>query len=248
MIKRRIKRVYKEVLNKYFLWKIHKSPWMSVLYDVQEGIEKLSPHPYYVSDYRKAELYCWSHIPQWIYETRSTRKISRVLDIGCAYGTLALFCKKIFPDCKIYCTDFTPRFISKPLIKKYEFLFKVNNIELDPFPWELTFDIIIFTEVLEHLNYHPLTTLKKMHKLLSKKGRLYISTPDASEWGRVTKYYSHLDHIPAPKLGMSVIDDHVYQYTKEELISLIDRSGYRIEKLAYASGVVDRHFNLSLKK
>jgi predicted SAM-dependent methyltransferase len=45
------------------------------------------------------------------------------------------------------------------------------------------------TEVLEHLNFHPVPTLKKVYNLLSENGALYLSTPDAYEWGKVNKYY-----------------------------------------------------------
>ena len=79
------------------------------------------------------------------------------------------------------------------------------------------FDIIIFTEVMEHLNFNPKPTLKKIHDLLKMNGRLYLSTPDASDWGRITKYYKSIEEMPNPKNVEKIIDDHIYQYKKEEL-------------------------------
>ncbi|MGH1566708.1 MAG: methyltransferase domain-containing protein [Nitrosopumilus sp.] len=54
------------------------------------------------------------------------------------------------------------------------------------------FDIVIFTEVLEHFNFHPVMILKKIHSLLKSPDKLYLSTPDSHEWGKITKYYKKI--------------------------------------------------------
>lgn len=71
-----------------------------------------------------------------------------------------------------------------------------------------------------------------------------LSTPDASQWGRVTKYYRSLDEIPYPKEEVPIIDDHVWQYSRDELLSILDEAGFRVERFEYAPGVVGRHFNV----
>ena len=52
--------------------------------------------------------------------------------------------------------------------------------------------------------------------------------------------------MPKPQQGVSLIDDHVWQYDKIELFSLLKESGFIIEKLKYAPGIPNRHFNLQL--
>lgn len=224
-----------------------QEPWKKVIIKCQNEITSLDPHLYYINHYKKEELYCWQHIPKWIYEYGQKNIVNNCLDIGCAYGTLALYCKKIF-NCGVYCTDFVDVCLSKSLIEKYNFIFSLNNIELDPFPWDISFDVIIFSEILEHLNFHPLPTLRKIYGILSQGGRLYLSTPDASEWGKVTKYYSSLDEIPNPQEGLLPINDHIYVYNENELVNLLNEAGFKIEKLDYSQGVIGRHFNLTLIK
>jgi SAM-dependent methyltransferase/glycosyltransferase involved in cell wall biosynthesis len=221
--------------------------WNREIIKTQEELASLDPNPYYLSAYKEAENHYWLHIPKWIYEDAKKDKVNRCLDIGCAYGTLALFCKRLF-NCEIYCIDFNS-YMSQSLIKNYNFNFQINNIELDPFPWEnIKFDIILFTEVLEHFNFNPIPTLKKIHNLLSDTGRLYVSTPDALQWGKVTKYYPSLDKMPFPNKGLPVADDHVYQFNQKELLKVLDEAGFRVVRFDYSPGVVARHFNLMAKK
>ena len=241
-----LKKPFKKVIRKYIYEKISKSEWFPILRHSQNIILKNEPNPYYIKTYSESEIWCWLHIPEWILILNKNKKeVKRVLDIGGAYGTLSLYCKKVF-DCDIYMIDFTDIFLSKKLKENYRINFSINNIELDSFPWDCKFDIIIFTEVLEHFNFNAEKTMRKIRELLSEDGVLFLTTPDASEWGKTTKYYKNLDSIPEPQQDASLIDDHVWQYDKIELFSLIKESGFIIEKLDYAPGLPNRHFNLQL--
>lgn len=227
---------------------ISNEPWLAEIQKCQEEIANLSPSPYYLSNYMPAEQNYWRCLPKWIYEDRKNHKTEKCLDIGCAYGTLALFCKKIL-NCEVYCTDVYGSNLSKSLIEKYNFIFCENNIETNQFPWDITFDTIIFTEVLEHFNFHPVPTFKKIHELLNENGRLYISTPDASQWGKDKNYYPSYTKMPYPKKGVSIVDDHIYLFEKQELIDILEEAGFKIEKFDYAPGVIgQRHFNVMATK
>ena len=233
--------------NKELEKKFKNEKWMQILLECQEDILKYNPSDYYVNSYREYEKCYWINIPKWIYSDFENIQVEKILDIGSGYGTLALFCQKLFHP-EIFCIDFASSNLSKSLIEDKNIHFQVNNIEIDEFPWDDKFDIIIFTEVLEHLNFNPKPTLKKIHSLLKTNGRLYLSTPDASEWGRVTKYYKNPAEMPNPKKDEKIIDDHIYQYKKEELLKILDDVGFKIIKLSYSPGVIDRHFNLVLKR
>jgi len=39
-----------------------------------------------------------------------------------------------------------------------------------------------------------------------------------------------------------------YQYFKDELVSVIEQAGFKIEKFAYSPGALNRHFNFELSK
>jgi SAM-dependent methyltransferase len=220
--------------------------WQQVLLEVQAEIARLDPHPYYLQAYRAAERHYWERVAQWMFEDSRSQPRTRCLDIGCAYGTLALFAKRLW-KCEVYCTDFMDAYLSPALVSSHGFFYAVNNLETEKFPWVLDFDVIIFTEVLEHFNFHPVPSLKRIRSLLADGGTLYLSTPDAAEWGRVTKYYRTLAEIPYPKAGVPVVDDHVYQYSEEELRAVLDQSGFVIERFDYSLGSGLRHFNLTLK-
>jgi SAM-dependent methyltransferase len=220
----------------------------ALLNTIQTEVNELDANPYYKSAYCAQERLYWFHVPLWIFEDWVGKPVQRALDIGCAYGTLALFCKKLL-NSDVYCIDFTDLFLSKSLSAKYDFHFEVNNIELNPFPWNHQFDVILLTEVLEHFNFNPIPTLTKIGKMLTQEGRLYLTTPDASMWGRQTKYYDRLEAIPLPTPGSSVIDDHIWQYNEEELRSVVHQAGLKVDRLAFAPGATGaRHFNLTLSK
>jgi len=63
------------------------------------------------------------------------------------------------------------------------------------------------------------------------------------------KYYPSLDAIP-PYTGQSAewIDGHVWQYTREEVESLMPGAGLEVVKFAYARGVNGRHLCFLLRR
>jgi len=190
-------------------------------------------------------------LPRWIYEDFSDPKPRRCLDIGCAYGTLLLYLQRV-TGCEAYGIDFVDRFMSKAMLAKHHFNYAVCNIELETPPWPGPFDIILFTEILEHLNFQCVPTLRKIRGLLSDNGRLYLTTPDAGEWGKVTKYYSKYEDLPMPaprSPGQEPIDDHVWQFSLPELLECLRLADLKVVRLEYSRPIKGmRHFNLTLSK
>jgi 2-polyprenyl-3-methyl-5-hydroxy-6-metoxy-1,4-benzoquinol methylase len=234
---------YKKNLNSLKVRGFKNEEWFKKFVQCQEEITKLDPDPYYIEAYKKEEVYYWLNIPKWMYDDSKNIFFAKCLDIGCAYGTLALLAKTFF-NCEIFATNIKNQ-LSPALLEKYHFNYANNNIELDQLPWDGHFDAIIFTEVLEHLNFHPLPTLRKIRSALSENGRLYLSTP---EWARMTKFYSNLAEIPYPKSGSQITDEHHYIYTYDELLRLFDSAGFEVVRFAYSPGVVKKHFNFALEK
>ena len=206
---------------------------------------------YYQHAYRETELSYWVHIPKWIMDMKDGgHNVRRCLDIGCAYGTLAVYCRNLI-GCEVYATDMMSTYMSQKMAKENNITFFEHNIELDEFPWvkDTKFDIVIFTEILEHLNLYPVPTLRKIRSLLSENGRLFLSTPDSASWGITTKYYSSLAEIPISKTeGQKLVDDHVWHYSRDELLYVLEESGFSIEKIEHSPGVAGKHFNLCLRK
>lgn len=213
---------------------------------IQDQIAALdSPSGYYSTRYRKDEVLYWANLPGWMRRDADHHKVERILDIGCGYGTLLAFAAEVYRGTS-YCIDVThyiPRFGE---IRGFHFT--AGNIQLDPVPAPGSFDVILMTEVLEHFNFEPLPTLKKIHDALAPGGVFFLSTPDADQWGRQTRYYAHLKELPPADASRKFIDDHIWIYNRKELLNLTAEAGFRVDQFAYSPGVGHRHFNLELRR
>jgi SAM-dependent methyltransferase len=197
---------------------------------------------FYAREYSKAEPRYWTRIVPWMHQDATTRKVKRILDVGCGYGTLLALSTGIY-HAQGYCFDVTD-YLKPPFAKARGLAFAKGNIELDPLPWEEKFDVVVFTEVLEHFNFQPQPTLAKIHDAMNPGAVLFLSTPDARDWGRETRYYKHLSDLPMPNRSIPIRDAHIWIYDKHELLSLLEATGFQISQCDYAPGGGNRHFNI----
>jgi SAM-dependent methyltransferase len=211
----------------------------------QQAVAACQPIPHYLTSYREEEARYWLPVASWLRRDFSRSRPPRVLDIGCAYGTLAVYCRQQL-DAQVCCTDFRADALSPSLRRRYELDFTASNIETEQLPWSGPFDAILMTEVLEHLNFQPLPSLLKIRQSLAPGGRFYLTTPDADAWGRGENLYPSLDQIPAYHPSLPVLDRHIYLYTQQELESLLHQAGFRILRCGHAPGVSHRHHALTL--
>jgi SAM-dependent methyltransferase len=240
-----LKKISRRWATRRLLARAARTPWHGDLLRCQERLAQCAPHPNYAAAYRHEEFLYWARVPGWIEALKPARG-ARVLDVGAAYGTLSLFMRVRY-GCEVSCMDFLDIFFSPQLRDEFGIQHRVSNVELDPLPFEGPFDLILLTEVLEHFNFNPVPTLRKLRSALAPGGRVFLTTPDAAEWGRVTAYYPDFAAIPQPAPGLPVIDDHVWQYDRAELEQVVREAGFRILNLAYAPGTLGRHFNLELE-
>lgn len=215
----------------------------------QELVSAHATHYYYQQSYRAEEHLYWAHLPGWIAAFAAAHPIAAALDVGCAYGTLLVYAMRA-ARCAGYALDFKDTYLSRGLIESMPIEFAVANIELDPIPWSRRFDLILFTETIEHLNFQAAPTLTKLHEALSPGGRLFLSTPDSADWGRNLKYYRSYSELPAPEQSRrgAVVDDHVWHFNRAELEGLLHESGFRILRLKQSPGVGGRHFNIEARR
>ena len=231
------------------------------LSQIQQKLLELckTDHSYY-KVYHKHEYAYFAKILDWLDKYQltdvSTNQPLRVLDIGCAYGTLLAYIHKYQPDAELCGTDFVDYYFPKELSNEQNIHHAISNIETEELPFNThVFDVIILTEVLEHFNYHPADTLRKIYNLLDQNGVLYLSTPDSeSGWGKTTKYYNSLQEIPSAQEciknnKLTSIDDHVWQYNLNELLDVLTQAGFKVQHLEYTYSARHlRHFNLALRK
>jgi 2-polyprenyl-3-methyl-5-hydroxy-6-metoxy-1,4-benzoquinol methylase len=149
----------------------------------------------------------------------------RVLDVGCY-----------------------PYFLSSALIKlghevygvasehesTYEPNVAVLNIEKDIFPWETGFfDLVIFSEVIEHLVYSPVPALREMHRVTRPGGHIFVSTPNiASARQRLlllkgkTVMFPLYDYFREDGAGVNPYHRHNREYTLDELEQVLTRTAW----------------------
>lgn len=197
--------------------------------------------------YRRSQFGYWRAIPSWLLSLRQKDTSGlRVLDVGCGPGTLAVLAK-LSLSCSVSCTDAFEGKAPVQLFNDLGISYAKSDVEREPVPFSGLFDIIIFTEVIEHLRFHPVATLKKLVEKLRSGGRILLSTPDARSWGHVSKYYGSISEMALPNPDIAAIDDHVWQYDIAELLAVVTEAGLWPIEMDYSvnrSGL--RHFNWML--
>lgn len=221
-----------------------QTAWLPEIQDTIAAAD--GPGGYYATTYRKAEPFFWQQIPVWMQEDAAQRKVDAILDIGCGYGALLSLATRVY-KARGFCLDVND-YIRPAVMDKYGIEFRRGNIELDPIPWPRSFDVILMTEVLEHFNFNPTTTVRKIHEALSPGGKLFLSTPDEKQWGRQYRYYSSLKKMPPPSGGHQWVDDHVWIYSRKELVQTLQSAGFMIQRLEYSPGQKHRHFNVEANR
>ena len=208
-----------------------------------------SAEAYYAKTYRYAEPRYWLRIAGWIAEDAIARRYiaekpaHTILDLGCGYGTLLAYAATHYGTAGI-CFDVIP-YLQVEVQQRYGISYTKLDIEKEPFPEDLRVDVVLMTEVIEHLNFHPKSTLDKIFAALNPGGSFFISTPDADRgWGRVYEYYQTVDEMPAPDPEAEWIDGHIWQYTKGELLDVLETAGFEIKRIEHSPGAVGLHFNV----
>ncbi len=115
------------------------------------------------------------------------------------------------------------------------------NIEKDSFPYKDNFfDIILFSEVLEHLPQSPVFPLIEMHRVTKKGGLVIISTPNiARSINRVKLLFGKSIMYPLDVYfdeggrGNLIYHRHNREYTLSELTTLLHRTKWEIEHGGY---------------
>lgn len=108
------------------------------------------------------------------------------------------------------------------------------NIETDDFPYpDASFDVVVFSELIEHLGLNPVRTLSEIHRVLKPDGRVVITTPNALSLERLATFLcggSQMVDRYSPLFGYGA--RHNREYHPRELRELVESCGFTIEQLA----------------
>ncbi len=228
-------------------------PLKPLLAVIQDAVAKTDSayEQFYEREYRPEEPLRWTKIAGWMVEDAIERQypkakpLAKILDLGCGFGTLLAFATTIY-GVEGVCVDVVPYIEGKDNLRElYHLSFVEGSIERDPLPGPEKFGVIIFTEVLEHLNFKPVPTLLKIWNSLEEGGTLFLSTPDSDAgWGRNYKHYQRLSDIPAVNPEAEWLDDHIWHYNKRELIGVLTDAGFKIKRIDHSYSPGGGHFNV----
>lgn len=153
----------------------------------------------------------------------SSRRI-RVLDVGCFPYHLGAALEMM--NHEVYGISSSHEPIKSSRIK-------ICNIEKDTFPFKDNFfDLVICTEVLEHLPQSPLHAIREMHRVTAPRGHVFLTTPNIARsinrakilLGKSVTYPLH-QLLENDGEGSNIYHRHNREYTLSEVTTLM-RHGY----------------------
>lgn len=138
----------------------------------------------------------------------------RVIDVGCGDGGYLSIFKNL--GCQVYGTEFDSR--TEEICRNKGITMLQGGIMplLDEFEGQEKFDLVIFTEVIEHIN-NPLDVIENISRLLRKGGLMYITTPNFASLER---------RVLGPQWGMIAYPEHISFYSPKTIDLILRKCGY----------------------
>ena len=168
----------------------------------------------------------------------------RILDVGCAQGTLALLLAE--RGHTVLAVDIRPQFLTyaKSRYTQGDVRFIVANALEDELPGE--HDLIFANQIIEHLVY-PTQFLSRLQRLLKPGGRLVATTPNGAYVKNSLPSYAQLgDPRDWEHLQFTAdADGHFFAYKAEELQGFFLSAGFaQVQTRYFESPFINGHMKL----
>lgn len=116
----------------------------------------------------------------------------------------------------------------------------ILNIETDKFPYkDNTFDLVLCSEVVEHLPHSPMPAIREMYRVARQGGHVLITTPNINRsinQGKMLLGRSPMYSIDAflenEGKGSNLYHRHNREFTLRELTILVKKAHWHIAKTA----------------
>jgi glycosyltransferase involved in cell wall biosynthesis len=139
----------------------------------------------------------------------------RVLEIGAGTGNMSV---NLMPRTSYWATDVNSHYLDYLFTlcatRPYMHVARTNAMERESYPHGQSFDTVVCLNVVEHLE-DDLQALENIRDVLEEGGRAIILVPFGPE------IFGSLDEV----LG------HFRRYTKEQLVGVAERAGFRVERV-----------------
>jgi len=147
----------------------------------------------------------------------------RVLEIGSGPGLVSERLAR--NGCNVYAVEIDPEKAEQA--KKFCKAVFVGNVEeMELALSRESFDVILFGDVLEHLQ-HPEHTLERLKRFLKKDGRIVVSLPNVANW----KVRAKLAAGKFEYEDWGILDrTHLRFFTRKTARKLIEDAGFEIDR------------------
>ncbi len=179
----------------------------------------------------------------------------RLLEVGVS-GFLPLY-KQLFPALDLATIDRPVALngvdanYSVSAGAEHHYSFDLNETVLSPHvgtPPLGKFDLIVCTEVLEHLLVHPTEFIASLLDLLTPTGYLYLTTPNFFSYHRLNALLNGEHPMPLyPRRGQNQDHGHHFrEYTLPELIRFTQAAGGTVAAAYFSSCWDDEHVRTAI--
>ncbi len=158
----------------------------------------------------------------------------RVLDVGCGSGVHGAELQRIFGH-RVVGVDLSESSIAKARKRLAEaYVADVTRPERYPFYHDQRFDLIVFSDILEHLP-DPVAVLTAHFALLAAGGRLVISLPNVAIWNvRLSLLAGRFEYTDTGTLDRT----HVRFFTRHGLKQLLSSAQLSVERRRITPGIL----------
>lgn len=157
----------------------------------------------------------------------------RILSVGGYYATLEKMLKEEI-QADVTVIDFPDTIeILKPYYDHLGFNYKgVDLSQGFEGVEENYYDLIIYTEVVEHISLAPYDQLRPFDPLLKRGGKVIVTTPNLKSIIHIMKLVMGLPHYAPPEeyfapISQETLQLHRREYIPEEIIEAFDKMNYK---------------------
>ncbi len=161
---------------------------------------------------------------------KDKKEVKNILDVGCGFGLLSKKLKKTYPKLDLYGIEHAKEASqsSQEILK----LLQCNIEDIASIKRKLKtqkFDVIIFSDVLEHL-YDPVEIIKSYKSFLKQDGTIVVTVPNiANIFSRIALLFGYFNYSETGVMDKT----HIRFFNRKNLKQLAKESDLKIVSQKY---------------